>query len=97
MGVWWGVDNSYASEGVGGGVGSAGSGHGVIGGWTGGAGGVSEANAGDTGECEEVRLVRMGAGMDETGYAGGDAPVVQGCCSVMLDEGDGGKDGVSGR
>jgi hypothetical protein len=61
----------------------------------GGVGCAGKADAGDTGECEEVRFVRVSAGTDETGYAGGDAPLVQGGCSFVLDEGDGGKDGVS--
>ena len=34
----------------------------------------------------EVTLVRLGAGMDDAGYAGCDAPLVQGRRSIVLDE-----------
>lgn len=39
----------------------------------------------------------MGAGTDETGYAGGDAPLIQRGSSFVLDKWNGGKDGVSDR
>jgi len=58
---------------------------------------AGKADAGDTGEGEEVRLVRVGPGTDEAGYASSDAPLVQGGCSFVLDEGHGGKDRVSDR
>ena len=34
----------------------------------------------------EVPLVRLGAGMDDAGYAGCDAPLVQGGRCIVLDE-----------
>ena len=34
----------------------------------------------------EVTLVRLGAGMDDAGYAGCDAPLVQGGRCIVLDE-----------
>jgi hypothetical protein len=39
---------------------------------------VGEADPGDASEGEEVRLVRLGGGTDEAGYAGCDAPLVKG-------------------
>jgi hypothetical protein len=59
--------------------------------------GAGKADAGDARKGEEVRLVRVGAGTDEAGYAGGDTPLIQGGCSFVLNKGDGGKDGVSDR
>jgi hypothetical protein len=79
--------------GLGGGVGGAGSG--VVCGWAGVGASVGEVDAGDASEGEEVRIVRLGAGTDEAGYAGCDAPLVQGGRSIVLDEWDGGKEGVS--
>jgi len=79
---------------VGGGVGGAG-GAGVVCGWAGVGASVGEADAGDTGESEKVRLVGLGAGTDDAGYASCDAPLVQRGRSVVLDEWDGGKEGVS--
>jgi hypothetical protein len=92
------MDNGHARDmGVGGGVGSAGASDGdsVVCGWVGVSTSVGEMDAGDTSESEEVRLVRLGAGTDEADYAGCDSPLVQGGGSIVLNEWDGGKDGVS--
>jgi hypothetical protein len=86
-------------EGVGGTAAGAGASSGVVCGWAGVVVGastsVSETDAGDASEGEEVRLVRLGAGTDKADYAGCDAPLVQGGSSIVLDEWDGGKNGVS--
>ena len=71
------------------------SGSGVVGRRAGVGASVGEVDAGDAGEGEEVRLVRLGAGTDKAGYAGCDTPLVQGGRSIVLDEWDGGKEGVS--
>jgi hypothetical protein len=86
------MDNGHARERMGGGVGGAGANSGAVCGWTGVSASVGGADAGDASEGEEVRLIRQGAGTDE---AGCDAPLVQGSRSIVLDEWDGGKDGVS--
>lgn len=96
------MNNGHARERErvgGGGVGGPGAGAGsvrvVVCGWTGVSVSASEADAGDASEGEEVRFVRLGAGTDETGYAGCDTPLVQRSRSIVLDEWDGGKDRVS--
>ena len=83
MGVRRGVDNGDLREREGD-VGCAGA-------------GAGKADAGDARKGEEVRLVRVGAGTDEAGYASGDTPLIQRSCSFVLNKGDGGKDGVSDR
>lgn len=83
MGVRRGVDNGNLREREGD-VGCAGA-------------GAGKADAGDARKGEEVRLVRVGAGTDEAGYASGDTPLIQRSCSFVLNKGDGGKDGVSDR
>ena len=76
---------------VGGGVGGAGVSSGVV---YGSAGvGVGEVHAGDASEGKKVRLVRLGAGTEEAGHVGCDAHSCGRC--ILLDEWDGGKDGVS--
>jgi hypothetical protein len=55
---------------------------------------VREADAGCTGEREEVRLVRVLAWADEARNAGGDTPFVQCRRAFVLEERDGGEDGV---
>ena len=57
---------------------------------------IGQAEAGDAGESEEVGFVRVGAGTDEAGDAGSDAPLVDGGVSLVLDEGYGSEDGVTG-
>jgi hypothetical protein len=89
------MDNGHARERVGGGVGGASASSGVVCGWAGVSASVGEVDVGDASEGEKVRLVRLGAGTDEAGYAGCDAPLVQGGRSIVLNEWDGGKDGVS--
>ena len=85
-------------EGVGGTAAGAGASSGVVCGWAGVVGAstsVGETDAGDASEGEEVRLVRLGTGTDKADYAGCDAPLVQGGSSIVLDEWDSGKNGVS--
>jgi len=55
---------------------------------------TSEADAGSAGQREEVRLVRVRTGADESGDVGRDAPSVQRRSSFLLEEGDRGEDGV---
>jgi hypothetical protein len=43
-----------------------------------------------------VRLIRLGAGTDEAGYADCDAPLVDRGRPIVLDKWDGGKDGTTG-
>ena len=57
---------------------------------------VGEADAGRTGEREEVGLVRVRPWADEARDAGGDAPSVQRRRAFVLEERDGGEEGVGG-
>jgi hypothetical protein len=81
VGVGRGVRDVYAGER-----------YGSIDGW----GRTSQAHAGDAGEGEEVGFVRVGAGTDEAGDAGGNAPLVDGGVALVLDDRYGGEDGVAG-
>ena len=55
---------------------------------------VGEADAGRTGEREEVRFVRVLVWADEARDSGGDAPSIQCRRAFVLEERDGGEDGV---
>ena len=55
---------------------------------------VGKADAGRAGEREDVRLVRVRTWADEARDAGGDAPPVQRRRAFVLEERDGGEDGV---
>jgi hypothetical protein len=59
-----------------GGTAGAGASSGVVCGWAGVSASVGEADASDAGEGDEVRLIRLSAGTDETSYAGCDTPFV---------------------
>ena len=89
------MDNGDARERVGGAVGGAAASSGVVCGRAGVRASVGEADPGDAGEGEEVRLVRLRAGTNEVGYAGCDPPLVQRGCPIVLDKWDGSKEGVS--
>jgi hypothetical protein len=80
VGVGWWVRDIYAGEW-----------DGAIDGWR----WISQAHAGDAGEGEEVGLVRVDAGTDEAGDAGGDTPFVDGGAPLILDNRYGGEDGVA--
>jgi hypothetical protein len=90
------MDNGHARKRVEGVVRGAGANSGVVCGWTGVS--VGEADAGDVSKGEEVGLGRAhptGDGGRTKRAVTRDAPPVQGSRSIVLDEWDGGKDGVS--
>jgi len=55
-----------------------------------------QADAGHASEGEKVGFIRVGAGADKAGDPSGNAPFVDRCVSLVLDEGYGTKDGVAG-